>query len=209
MNNIVVLCGLVMLGLTTTPQEESIPNNFENPYRVTDVILAEEKRNLPTEDLETSVLYTPEMVNATKIGPSQLNLCDIDFLEENEEFDLGFDTEAYLPENFDPYTAYFDLDSVVYIEETSIELGFSTSEYLSDTFNPYAYPTDISGFNYIEEEDLDLGYETASYLPANFNAHEFYFDLNSVEYIEEEEEIDFERIAAYYLSSVNSVPSSK
>tara|TARA_B100001093_G_scaffold513271_1_gene584852 strand:+ start:3479 stop:3748 length:270 start_codon:yes stop_codon:yes gene_type:complete len=35
---------------------------------------------------------------------SKFSVNDISFVEvENEDFDLGFDTESYLPSNFDPY----------------------------------------------------------------------------------------------------------
>ncbi len=207
MNNLVVLCGAVMLGITSTPQEESIPNNYENEVEITNVILAEENLSATLTDADDSVWQAPKLVSRTKMTvSSELDLSEIDFIEEKLDFDLGFDTKAYLPEDFDPYTAYFDLASVVFLEEDSVDLGFDNSKYLPDGFDAYAFPNDISGINFIEEEDLDLGFNTESYLPKHFNPYEFYFDLDSVEYIEE---LDLDMNAEYCLPSVNSEPSSK
>lgn len=209
MNKIVVLCGLVMLGITTTPQENNIPENCDNEAELTNVMLVEQSTNPLHTKLENSIWDAPKLVTRVEAVSSELDINEIEYIEEQQDFELGFDTKEYLPKDFDPNTAYFDLNSVTYLEESSTDLGFDSAAYLPDNFDPYAYPQHISGFNYIEEEDLFLGFDTASYLPVHFDAHEFYFDLDSVEYIEEEEEIDFELAAEYYLPSANPVPSSK
>ncbi|MGB5319056.1 hypothetical protein, partial [Eudoraea sp.] len=46
----------------------------------------------------------------------------INFIEE-EDLDLGFNTESYLPKHFNPYEFYFDLDSVEYIEELDLDMN--------------------------------------------------------------------------------------
>ncbi|MBT8183290.1 MAG: hypothetical protein KJN76_00500 [Eudoraea sp.] len=73
------------------------------------------------------------------------------YLEEESEIDLGFDTADYLPEDFDPYTFYFDLNSVVFLEEN--ETDFISREYLPEDFNPYAIPEDFRHISYIDPED--------------------------------------------------------
>ena len=39
------------------------------------------------------------------------DISSIEYIEE-EDFDLGFNTSEYLPEDFDPYQYYFDLNSI-------------------------------------------------------------------------------------------------
>ena len=81
-------------------------------------------------------------------------LCLLDsivYLEEEVNIDLGFDTADYLPEDFDPYSVYFDLNSVVFLE-SDIEL--ISSEYLPEDFNPYAPPSDFMDISYIDPNDL-------------------------------------------------------
>lgn len=59
---------------------------------------------------------------------------------EIEEIELGFDSDFYLPENFDAYKGmYIDIDEIVVLEkEEALELGFKTDKYLPKGFNPYA-----------------------------------------------------------------------
>mgnify|MGYP003321713915 CR=1 FL=1 len=54
---------------------------------------------------------------------SEFSVNDILFIEvENQDFDLGFDTKAYLPSNFDPYAlpqnpislSFLDLEDLEY-----------------------------------------------------------------------------------------------
>jgi len=117
--------------------------------------------------------------------PYELDLNEIEFIEEETEVDLGFETTDYLPEGFNPYEDFFDLNSIIYIEdETEIDLGFDTSEYLTDNFDPYSANFDINSINYIEEEEVVLNFDTADYLPEGFNPYKTYFNVNTVEYVE-------------------------
>ncbi|MDT0606634.1 hypothetical protein [Croceitalea rosinachiae] len=63
----------------------------------------------------------------------------IEFIEDEEESDLGFDVTQYLPYGFDPYKGMvFDISEIRYVEICEpIHLGFDSNEYLPENFNPY------------------------------------------------------------------------
>ncbi|MCE2613071.1 hypothetical protein LVD13_08820 [Flavobacteriaceae bacterium D16] len=202
MNKILLVCGLVMLSTTTTPQEEIATT--ECTYQ--EVVLGEVNAEVKVIEDYTSEAATP--ITAPKLigrnltsSKRELDLNEIVFIEEEEIVDLGFDTRDYLPEGFDANEVYVDLDNVPFIEEDELDLGFDTTEYLPENFNAYAAPEGIEGINYMEEEEvIDLGFDTAAYLPEGFNPYETYvFDLDSVEYIEEDEEIELDFDPADFL----------
>ena len=202
MNKLLLLCGLVMLGTTTTPQEENATT--ECTYQ--EVALGTENAEVNVIEVHTSEAATPitaPKLISTKLTNStaELDLNEIVFIEEEETIDLGFDTRDYLPEGFDANEVYVDLNSITFIEEDEFDLGFDTTKYLPENFNAYAAPEGIEGINYMEEEEvIDLGFDTAAYLPEGFNPYEtYYFDLDSVEYIEEDEEIEFDFNPADFL----------
>lgn len=200
MNKLLILSGLVMLGTTTTPQENILTSNC---------ITSEDSIHVSMEDgnshkllvMETETIWkAPKLVGRISVkAPEDLKLSEIAFIEEEPSIDLGFDTAEYLPEGFDPYCFYFDVNSIVFINDEMTDLGFDTEEYLPTNFNAYANPSSIDGINYIEEEIVDLGFDTTKYLPEDFDPYEFYFDLDSVEYIEDEEELDFDFSTEDYL----------
>ncbi|UII74839.1 hypothetical protein LV716_11240 [Flagellimonas sp. HMM57] len=60
------------------------------------------------------------------------------FIEEDQDYDLGFDTSKYLPEGFDAYSNEYSVETVNYIDVCDdVELGFETTGYLPEGFNPY------------------------------------------------------------------------
>ncbi|MCW5517911.1 hypothetical protein [Muriicola sp. Z0-33] len=79
-------------------------------------------------------------------------LDSIEYIEEESDFELGFNTADYLPEDFDPHTFYFDLNSVVFLEND--EIDDISSEYLPEDFDAYAVPTDFMAISYIDPADL-------------------------------------------------------
>ncbi|WP_298478228.1 hypothetical protein [uncultured Maribacter sp.] len=94
----------------------------------------------------------------------------IEYIEEEEVIDLGFNTADYLPESFDPNSFYFDINSVDYINDTIIEEE-DFSKHLPVGFDAYAYATDVQSINYIDAKDeIVLDFNTKIYLPKNFNA---------------------------------------
>ena len=104
----------------------------------------------------------------TEIEKFDIN--SITYIEDEIEFDLGFDTADYLPEDFDAHRVYFDLNGVNYIEE-DFAMEWDTKDYLPKEFNAYAYPSDVQSINFLDESDaFEVGFDTQAYLPLNFNA---------------------------------------
>lgn len=104
----------------------------------------------------------------------ELDVNNLDYIEieEESEIDLGFDTADYLPEDFDPYAFYFDLNSIEYMENDEIGMLLDLKEYLPSNFNAYANPTDVRSINYIDVNDgVVLGFDTKQYLPKDFDPY--------------------------------------
>ena len=202
MNKLLLLCGLVMLGTTTTPQENKLTTNCT---------FTEDSTYVSMDDVNNSEVLAmhietewkaPKLVSRTLVhAPEDIKVSEIVYIEEETSIDLGFDTADYLPEGFDPYNVYFDVNSVEFMDDEDIELGFDTASYLPENFNAYANPYSLDAINYIEGEAIDLGFDTAKYLPEGFDPYEFYFDLDSVEYIEDEDELDLNFNTEDYLSA--------
>lgn len=198
-----------MLGTTTTPQETKLTSNCtlteDSIYQVTVDVNNPELLAMQGE----TVWKAPKLVSRMPVNaPDEIKVSEIVFIEEETSIDLGFDTADYLPEGFDPYNVYFDINSVEFIDDEEEMLGFDTAAYLPEGFNAYANPGSLEGINYIEEEVIDLGFDTSKYIPEDFNPYEFYFDLDSVEYIEDEDDLEFDYSTGDYLP-VGSDPLSK
>ncbi len=93
------------------------------------------------------------------------------YIKEDVDFDLGFDTADYLPEGFDPYEIYVDLDAVIFLEEEVMD-DFDFKKYLPAHFDAYAYPADVQSINYIDENDaVELDFDIHEYLPKGFDPY--------------------------------------
>lgn len=90
--------------------------------------------------------------NHPKTDKENLDINTIEYIEDDMDFDLGFDTADYLPEDFDANQFYFNINSVDYIEQELV-LELDTQQYLPEGFNAYAYPSDVQSINYIDEKD--------------------------------------------------------
>lgn len=121
---------------------------------------------------ETDSCFVEKMTKGFDV--KKLNINDITFVEEDEEFHLGFDTAVYLPEGFDAYECTgVDLNDIAVIEEEEeIVLGFDTAEYLPLGFNAYeGMELELDEIVYIEEEEnIVLNFNAQEYLPENFEA---------------------------------------
>ncbi|NNL08635.1 MAG: hypothetical protein HKP38_05370, partial [Croceitalea sp.] len=51
--------------------------------------------------------------------------------------ELEFNTEDYLPQDFNPYQGKPSISTFNFIEDDQVELGFDTADYLPKGFNPY------------------------------------------------------------------------
>ncbi|WP_420604132.1 hypothetical protein [Flagellimonas sp.] len=95
-------------------------------------------RNYILGALTGIVSITAVSANKLNAPKEEFDINKVVFIEEDQDWDLGFDTALYLPENFDPYNGKFSLKAINYIDECDkIELGFDTSGYLPVGFDPY------------------------------------------------------------------------
>ncbi|MGB7395960.1 MAG: hypothetical protein WA913_16360 [Pricia sp.] len=95
----------------------------------------------------------------------------VTYIEDDADFELGFDTADYLPEDFDPHSIYVDLDAVVFMEEEVMD-GFVSKKHLPSGFNAYAYPTDVESMNYIDETDrVEVDFDVQKHLPEGFDPY--------------------------------------
>ncbi len=100
-------------------------------------------------------------------GCEPLDLESVTYIEEENVYDLGFDTDDYLPLDFDPYEYYVNLDAIKYLEEDE---AVDYSAYLPHDFNPYAYPTYFRSIDYVDPSDkIDLNFDTVENLPEGFD----------------------------------------
>jgi len=188
MNKFLFLCGLVMLGTTTTPQETKLTSNCSSTedsiYEATFEVNNPEIFAMQSE----TVWKAPKLISRMPVNaPDDIKVSEIVFIEEETAIDLGFDTADYLPEGFDPYKVYFDINSVEFIDDEAEELGFETAAYLPEGFDPYNVYFDINSVEFIDDEAEELGFETAAYLPEDFNAYANPGSLDGINYIEDED----------------------
>ena len=101
----------------------------------------------------------------------QFDLNSITYIEDDAEFDLGFDTADYLPLDFDPFKTYVNLDTITFVEDQV--MVYYSLDYLPGAFNPYAYPTSFRTIDYIDPTDeFELDFDAAEYLPEGFNPYD-------------------------------------
>jgi hypothetical protein len=104
--------------------------------------------------LTVGLLFVNGMfANDPNTDKEKFDINSINYIEDDFDFDLGFDTADYLPEGFDANQSYFDLNWIEYIEEEFI-IDMDTQQYLPIGFDPYAYPLDVQSINYIDEKDF-------------------------------------------------------
>ena len=95
-------------------------------------------RNLIMTALVGTMMVSLANAKIANRSHEDLDIDKVEFIEEDQSFELGFDTAMYLPENFDPYSDGFSVSSINYIDECDdIELGFETMEFLPMDFDPY------------------------------------------------------------------------
>ncbi|MBT8252385.1 MAG: hypothetical protein HKN00_04755 [Flavobacteriaceae bacterium] len=76
----------------------------------------------------------------TLANGEEISIASVEVYKLEEEITIGFDTKAYLPENFDARTGmgYIDWNTIELFEvEEELDLGFDTKDYLPKNFNPY------------------------------------------------------------------------
>ena len=124
-------------------------------------------------------------IDETFINQSDDQMFNEDFqfklnIEEQDEA-FEFETKAYLPFDFNPYSGLFDLEYEMTIEEEDVAFEFDTKNYLPLGFNPN-YQGELSEIFEveIEEEDAAFDFDTKMYLPENFNPYYNNSDLTEI-----------------------------
>lgn len=116
-------------------------------------------------------LTTAVMASHPKVEIDEFDINTVVFVEEELNLELGFDTADWLPENFDPYKSYIDLNNIDFIEEEFVHKK-KLARRLPKNFDPYALPTHALSFNYIDENDeIKIDFDPAQYLPVGFDPY--------------------------------------
>lgn len=101
MNEILLICGLALLG--STPTQENIEKGEICNESQTVYLASESTQDLLAVNFEEeSQRIVTGFINDCE-KDSELDLDEIVYIEEEPEIELGFDTAEYLPMNFDPY----------------------------------------------------------------------------------------------------------
>jgi len=128
------------------------------------------KKNLTLSIGLALVLYTGNYANDHKNKKERFDINSIEYIEEEPEIDLGFNTADYLPEDFDPYAFYFNLESINFIEDDKID--FDSSGNLPEGFDAYAIPRYFRNIDYLDPEDeIELDFDSKKNLPENFDPY--------------------------------------
>lgn len=128
-------------------------------------------KNLKTIVSSFLIVATINGINAQNPNGDEkhFDISSIEYIEE-EDFDLGFNTSEYLPEDFDPYQYYFDLNSISYVEDVYVYIDFEKN--LPRHFDVFANPSDFRNVSYIDPMDeIHLEIDTVEHLPADFNPY--------------------------------------
>ncbi|MEM8845796.1 MAG: hypothetical protein AAFY00_09485 [Bacteroidota bacterium] len=190
MNRLVILYGCVLLSSSAIAEVQQDAWDIASA----EVILESEGK------LET---FSNEVSNTSETFFFDIN--EIEYIED-EDIELGFDTKDYLPEDFDPYTAYLDLNSIEFVEQgDETFLGFDSTKFLPLGFDPYTEAIGVQAVNFMTDEDVELGFDTAKYLPEGFSPFEVYFDLNSIIYIDIEK-MDGQEVILPWESKLKNEP---
>lgn len=209
MNKLLVIYGSVLLSGTAIAEEQkstvyeplaqnSITNrSFDNKLAALSFNVSEITRGNSSPSL--SVLDNSEekfedscvrydLYLETGIATTETNFdFDSDISAEAEtEIYLGFDTAAYLPNDFDAYSAPVDIHSIDFIEEEEIEMDFDSKDYLPEGFNPFEAYFNVHEVEFVDEA-LELGFDHKMYLMENFDPYQSVVDIHSIDFIEDEE----------------------
>ncbi|MDO5979754.1 hypothetical protein [Flavivirga spongiicola] len=122
--------------------------------------------NENTDKIETSICENDSCY---------LDISSIEVYEIEETVNLGFNTNDYLPENFNPLKGKGNIDwstVEIYEIEEDVDLGFDTKDYLPKNFNSLKGKGDVEweAIKLAEiEEEVEISFDTKKYLPENFS----------------------------------------
>jgi hypothetical protein len=129
------------------------------------------KKNLKFGSLMLLFIARAAFATDPKAEGEVFDINSIVYIEDDIQIELGFNHFDYLPDGFDPYKMYVDLNAITYIEaEPSLKVN--SKRHLPEDFDAYAFPKDVKGFNYIDDNDqIDLEFDTQEHLPEGFDAY--------------------------------------
>jgi len=190
MNKLLVIFGGMVLGLSPMSTEEKsrvVYQESNGPILEATLEVAQITNAIEATSDSSDLAYAEPHFAVSE--PVLLDPSAISFLEIEEEVDLGFDTEAYLPADFNPYETYFDVSAIVFLEvEAASGLGYDTATFLPEGFDPHTEVVSMASINFMEEEEIVLGFDAAEYLPQGFDAYGSYKEIAKMEF----EAIDIE-----------------
>jgi len=132
--------------------------------------------NTTTVSSTTLSTYSEKYTNEINELQDDLDWSKIELEEIEEDVEIGFDTKAYLPENFNPLKGKYDLhwDKIELIQlDEEVQLNFNTKTYLPENFNPLKGKYDLN-WDTIElvdlEDEVSLNFDTKKYLPEGFDS---------------------------------------
>ena len=158
MSKLLLIYGCALL--SSSPVTEEQQSSLNQPVQETKTeIQSTFENSISVLRINAEVQNLADTYMGWEEDSAEFDLDEIEFVEDEAEIDLGFDTSAYLPEGFNPYENYFDLNSIIFLEE-DVEFNLDTESYLPSDFDAYSEVLDVHSINYIEEEDGDLGFNT-------------------------------------------------
>ena len=89
---------------------------------------------------EIEKIELEEELFGTPANNEVISIASIEVYEMEEEIELEFNTEQYLPEGFNAKEGMNEIDwntIELYELEEELEIGFDTKAYLPNNFNPY------------------------------------------------------------------------
>ena len=158
MSKLLLIYGCALL--SSSPVTEEQQSSLNQPVQETKTeIQSTFENSISVLRINAEVQNLADTYMGWEEDSAEFDLDEIEFVEDEAEIDLGFDTSEYLPEGFNPYENYFDLNSIIFLEE-DVEFNLDTESYLPSDFDAYSEVLDVHSINYIEEEDGDLGFNT-------------------------------------------------
>jgi len=155
----------VLFAFNTTAKIETLETNSNLDSKIT-------YKTMEEIELEEALFNTNDDFAFENFDVNTIEIIDLE-----EDVEINFDTQAYLPANFNALRGMHDLDwntiELVELEE-DVEINFDTQAYLPENFNSLKGMHDLN-WNTIElvelEEETNLDFDTKAYLPKEFNAY--------------------------------------
>ena len=133
MSKLLLIYGCALL--SSSPVTEEQQSSLNQPVQETKTeIQSTFENSISVLRINAEVQNLADTYMGWEEDSAEFDLDEIEFVEDEAEIDLGFDTSEYLPEGFNPYENYFDLNSIIFLEE-DVEFNLDTESYLPSDFD--------------------------------------------------------------------------